>query len=134
WTTDRFFQSRRAPVIAITLGSVGVLTLVFDRVAPLGALPTVACLAAIGFFLYGAQILLVGTAAQDFAKRGATAAAAGFVDFMGYFGAFGGDVVTGWLLKNRDFHAAIRFWAASAIVSAILAATLWRARPRDASA
>ncbi|MBX3206618.1 MAG: MFS transporter [Labilithrix sp.] len=129
WMTDRWFQSRRAPVIAVTMGMVGVLTLVFDRVAPLGAGPTVVCLALIGFFLYGAQILLVGTAAQDFAKRGTTAAAAGFVDFMGYMGAFGGDVLTGWLLKNRDFHAAITFWASAAIVAALLSALLWRARP-----
>ncbi len=133
WATDRWFQSRRAPVIAVTMGMVGVLTLVFDRVAPLGAGPTVACLALIGFFLYGAQILLVGTAAQDFAKRGTTAAAAGFVDFMGYLGAFGGDVVTGWLLKHRDFHSAILFWATAAIVAAVLSALLWRARPVSAT-
>ncbi|HVJ92238.1 MAG TPA: MFS transporter, partial [Labilithrix sp.] len=129
WVTDRWFQSRRAPVIAVTLGLVGLLTLGFDRVAPWGAGPTVLCLAMIGFFLYGAQILLVGTAAQDFARRGTTAAAAGFVDFMGYMGAFGGDVVTGWLLKHRDFHAAIAFWATAALVAAALSALLWRARP-----
>jgi sugar phosphate permease len=129
WATDRWFQSRRAPVIAVTMAMVGGLTLLFDRVAPLGAAPTVVCLALIGFFLYGAQILLVGTAAQDFAKRGTTAAAAGFVDFMGYLGAFGGDVVTGWLLKRHDFHAAISFWAAAALGAAGLAVTLWRARP-----
>jgi sugar phosphate permease len=129
WATDRWFQSRRAPVIALTMGLVGLLTLAFDRVAPLGAVPTVICLALIGFFLYGAQILLVGTAAQDFARRGTTAAAAGFVDFMGYFGAFGGDVVTGWLLKNRDFHAAIMFWASAALAAAVLSALLWRTRP-----
>lgn len=132
WLTDRFFQSRRGPTIAISLFMVGVLTLAYDRIAPLGALPTVACLAGIGFFLYGAQILLVGTAAQDFAKKDTSAAAAGFVDFMGYLGAFGGDIATGWFLKNRDFHAAIRFWATAAIVGALLAATLWRARPRGA--
>jgi sugar phosphate permease len=128
WATDRWLQSRRAPAIAMTLGMVGVLTLAFDVIAPLGTVPTIACLAGIGFFLYGAQILLVGTAAADFAKGRTTAAAAGFVDFMGYMGAFGGDVVTGWLLKNRDFHAAIRFWAAAAFVGALLAALLWNAK------
>ena len=133
WATDRWFQSRRAPVIAVTMGMVGVLTLAFDRVAPLGAGPTVVCLALIGFFLYGAQILLVGTAAQDFARRGTTAAAAGFVDFMGYLGAFGGDVVTGWLLKHHDFHSAIMFWSCAAIAAALLSALLWRARPVTAS-
>jgi MFS transporter, OPA family, glycerol-3-phosphate transporter len=129
WISDRWFQSRRAPLIAVALFMVGLLTLTYDRIAPYGTLPTVACLACIGFFLYGAQILLVGTAAQDFAKKNRAAAAAGFVDFMGYFGAFGGDIMTGWLLKNHDFHAAIRFWAVAAFVAAGLAATLWRARP-----
>ncbi|AKT37525.1 uncharacterized protein CMC5_016660 [Chondromyces crocatus] len=130
WITDRYFQSRRAPMIAASLFLVGLLTLTYERIAPLGAAPTIACLAAIGFFLYGAQILLVGTAAQDFARKRTTAAAAGFVDFMGYMGAFAGDMATGWFLKHRDFHAAIRFWAAAALVAAVLAATLWNARPR----
>jgi sugar phosphate permease len=129
YATDRWFQSRRAPVIAFTMGMVGVLTLLYGRVVSLGAAPTVAILAAIGFFLYGAQILLVGTAAQDFAQKHRAASAAGFIDFMGYMGAFGGDVVTGWLLKHQDFHAASKFWAAAAIVAALLCATLWNARP-----
>lgn len=129
WISDRYFESRRAPVIAITLGLVGILTVAYGAVVPLGVAPTIVCLAGIGFCLYGAQILLVGTAAQDFAKRGATAAAAGFVDFMGYFGAFGGDVVTGWLLKHRTFDAAIRFWAIAAFAAALLVASLWRAAP-----
>ena len=133
WATDRWFQSRRAPVIAVTMGCVGVLTLIFNQVAPLGTAPTVVCLGLIGFFLYGAQILLVGTAAQDFARKGTTAAAAGFVDFMGYFGAFGGDVMTGWLLKNHSFQAAILFWAGAAFVAAGLASLLWRAKAVDAT-
>jgi OPA family glycerol-3-phosphate transporter-like MFS transporter len=131
WLTDRYFQSRRAPVIAILLLAVGALTLGYERVVAIGVVPTVACLAAIGFCLYGAQILIVGTAAQDFARGGATAAAAGFIDFMGYTGAFCGDIVTGWLLKTRTFGTAITFWAAAAIVAAVCVATLWRARPHE---
>ena len=131
WMTDRFFQSRRAPVIAVLLIAIGVLTLAFNRVVPWGTFPTVLCLGAIGFCLYGAQILIVGTAAQDFARGGATAAAAGFIDFMGYVGAFTGDIVTGWLLKTRDFGVAIQFWAIAAFVAALFVFPLWRARPRE---
>jgi OPA family glycerol-3-phosphate transporter-like MFS transporter len=131
WITDRFFESRRGPLITLLLGAVGVLTFVYARVVGLGTTPTVLCLAAIGFCLYGAQILIVGTAAQDFARAGATAAAAGFIDFMGYLGAFSGDIVTGWLLKTRDFGAAITFWAAAGLASAAIVAPLWRARPRE---
>ena len=130
WATDRFFQSRRAPVIAGALLMVGLLTLTYGRVVMLGVVPTLVVLSLIGFFLYGAQILLVGTAAQDFARGGAAAAAAGFVDFTGSMGAFAGDVVTGWMLKNRDWHQAIQVWAGAAIVASLLVATLWNAKPR----
>jgi OPA family glycerol-3-phosphate transporter-like MFS transporter len=133
WITDRFFQSRRAPVCAILLGAVGALTLTYRVVVGLGTLPTVVCLALTGFCLYGAQILLVGTAAQDFARRGATAAAAGFVDFTGHVGAFSGDVVTGSMLKHYGWGSAILWWACAAFAAAALVATLWRARPNDAA-
>jgi OPA family glycerol-3-phosphate transporter-like MFS transporter len=132
WITDRFFESRRAPVCAILLASVAALTVAYRGVVALGPVPTVVCLALVGFCLYGAQILLVGTAAQDFARRGATAAAAGFVDFTGHVGAFSGDVVTGMMLKRHGWAGAILWWACAAFVAAALVATLWRARPGDA--
>jgi len=134
WLTDRFFQSRRAPVCALLLGAVGLLTLVYRVVVDIGAVPTVVTLALAGFCLFGAQILLVGTAAQDFARGGATAAAAGFVDFVGHMGAFSGDVVTGWMVKHHGWSGAFAWWASAALAAALLVATLWRARPDDAVA
>jgi sugar phosphate permease len=131
WMTDRFFQSRRAPVCAFLLVGVGLLTLVYRVVVGIGVLPTVICLALTGFCLYGAQILLVGTAAQDFARRGATAAAAGFVDFTGHMGAFTGDVVTGWMLRRHGWPGALIWWACAAFGAAALVSTLWRARAGD---
>jgi sugar phosphate permease len=134
WITDRFFQSRRAPVCAMLLACVGVLTLAYRAVVDLGAGPTVVVLALVGYCLYASHILLVGTAAQDFARRGATAAAAGFVDFMGHVGAFSGDVVTGWALRHYGWGGAILWWAFAGLLAAGLVATLWRARPHEATA
>jgi OPA family glycerol-3-phosphate transporter-like MFS transporter len=108
--------------------------LAYRGVVGLGAVPTVVCLGLVGFCLYGAQILLVGTAAQDFARRGATAAAAGFVDFTGHIGAFSGDVVTGWMVRSHGWTGAIVWWASAAFAAAALVATLWHARPADARA
>lgn len=129
WATDRFFQSRRAPVCAILLTAVAVLTLAYRGVVQVGTAPTVVVLGLVGFCLYGAQILLVGTAAQDFARRGATAAAAGFVDFMGHVGAFSGDVVTGWALRRYGWGGAILWWAFAGFLAAAFVATLWGVRP-----
>jgi MFS transporter, OPA family, glycerol-3-phosphate transporter len=131
WITDRFFGSRRAPVCALLLGGVGALTLAYRGAVALGTAPTVVCLALVGFCLYGAQILLVGTAAQDFARKGATAAAAGFVDFMGHVGASCGDVVTGLARTAYGWDGAIGWWAVAAFVAAAIVATLWRARVGD---
>jgi MFS transporter, OPA family, glycerol-3-phosphate transporter len=130
--TDRFFQSRRAPVCAMLVATVGVLTLAYRAVVGLGAAPTVVVLALVGFCLFAAHILLVGTAAQDFARRGATAAAAGFVDFMGHLGATTGDVVTGWARQRYGWDGAIACWAVTALAAAAVIATLWRARPHEA--
>lgn len=129
WATDRFFQSRRAPVGAVLLVAVAVLTVTYKGVVALGTGPTIGCLALVGFGLFGAHILLVGTAAQDFARRGATAAAAGFVDFMGHVGAFSGDVMTGFLRARYGWAGAIAWWAFAATVAGLLVATLWNARP-----
>jgi sugar phosphate permease len=131
YITDRFFQSRRAPMCAILLAAVGVLTLAYRGAVDLGVAPTVLVLGMVGFCLFGAHILLVGTAAQDFARRGATAAAAGFVDFMGHVGAFSGDVVTGWAKAHYGWGGAIYWWAFAGLLSAALVSTLWRARPHD---
>ena len=129
--TDRFFQSRRAPVCAFFLAAMGLLTFVYRSAVGWGAIPTVVCLGLVGFFLFGAQILLVGTAAQDFARRGATAAAAGFVDFMGHVGAFSGDIVTPWTQKHYGWDGAITWWGCAGLASAVLMTTLWRARPNE---
>jgi OPA family glycerol-3-phosphate transporter-like MFS transporter len=129
WITDRFFQSRRAPVCALLLLAVGALTLAYRVVVNVGTVPTVVCLALLGFCLFGAQILVVGTAAQDFARKGATAAAAGFVDFSGHVGAMTCDLFTGQMVNHERWDAAIGVWACAAIVASVLVASLWNVRP-----
>jgi MFS transporter, OPA family, glycerol-3-phosphate transporter len=131
WMTDRFFESRRAPVCSMMLAAVALLTLAYRGAVWLGTGPTVLCLGLTGYFLYGAQILLVGTAAQDYARRGATAAAAGFVDFAGHVGAFSGDVITALMLKRHGWGGAIAWWACAAFGAAAVVAMLWRVRAGD---
>jgi MFS transporter, OPA family, glycerol-3-phosphate transporter len=129
WATDRYFGSRRAPVICILLVSLSVLTLVYEAVAQVSAVGTVFLLMAIGFCIFGPQVLLVGTAPADLARHGTTAAAAGFVNFMGYMGAALGDKVTGHykMDEHGGWQVAIYIWAAWALLAAVFAAFLWNA-------
>jgi sugar phosphate permease len=132
--TDRFFGSRRAPVICILMAVLGALSLVYDYVVHHSAGGTMVLLVVIGFCIYGPQVLLVGTAPADLAHRGTSAAAAGFVNFMGYMGAATGDVVTGYYSSpaHGGWQVAIYIWAAWAFAGSVITAILWNTSSRQA--
>jgi sugar phosphate permease len=130
--TDRFFGSRRAPVICLLMILLGGLTLVYHFAAGWSAIATMGLLVVIGFCVYGPQVLLVGTAPADLAHRGAAAAAAGFVNFLGYMGAAMGDVVTGYYsaAQRGGWQVAIYIWAGWAFAGAAITAVLWNTTAR----
>ncbi len=125
WATDRFFGSRRAPVTCILLIALALLSLTYDTVARTSVPLTMVLLVMIGFCIYGPQVLLVGTAPADLARKGTSAAAAGFVNCMGYVGAASGDYFTGRTLDMYGWEQAIFMWAAWAVGAAIAAGLLW---------
>lgn len=132
WATDRFFGSRRIPVMVVMLLALAGLVVGYDTLIRTNVVASVVTLAVIGALIFGPQVLLVGTTPVDLAKRGAAAAACGFVDFFGYVGAAIGDQVTGYLVEHRGWDAALSFWAACAFGAAVIVAPLWRvsANPR----
>jgi sugar phosphate permease len=125
WLTDRFFNGRRVPVIGGLLFTLFVLALLYDRLIHWGLGASVLILFLIGFCIFGPQVLLVGTLPVDLARRGTAAAAAGFVNFMGYMGAAAGDKLTGHLAQDYGWKFAVRFWAACALAGAAVIACLW---------
>jgi sugar phosphate permease len=126
--TDRFFGSRRAPVVCLLMAALGGLAFWYESVSRQGPAGTMSLLVIIGFCIYGPQVLLVGTAPADLARKGTSAAAAGFVNFLGYMGAASGDVVTGYYAspKHGGWDVVIYIWAAWAFAGALLMAVLWR--------
>ncbi len=127
WASDRFFGSRRAPVTCLLLVALALLSLTYDYVARTSMPATIVLLVCIGFCIYGPQVLLVGTAPADLARRGTSAAAAGFVNCLGYAGAAGGDYFTGRTLDAYGWERAIFIWAAWALGAAVAAGLLWNA-------
>jgi MFS family permease len=125
--TDRWFAGRRAPVICLLMAVLGALSLIYDRAVESSVLGAMLLLVVIGFCIYGPQVLLVGTAPADLAHRGTSAAAAGFVNFMGYIGAAAGDVVTGYysMAEHGGWQLAIYIWAGWAFAGAAIMAILW---------
>jgi sugar phosphate permease len=127
WMSDRWFGGRRGPMISILLASLGVVTLFYDGVARASPPATVGVLMVVGFLIYGPQVLLVGTAPADLARRGTAAAAAGFVNFVGYMGAYSGDLLTGRLVDSHGWRTAVVAWAGCAFAAALFCAPLWNA-------
>lgn len=131
WATDRFFGGRRAPVICGLLLVLGLLGLAYETVLHWGVGASVTILFLIGFCIFGPQVLLVGTLPVDLARKGTSAAAAGFVNFMGYMGAAAGDKVTGHVAQDYGWEFAVRFWAGCAFAGAAVIAVLWNTGRRS---
>lgn len=125
WATGRFFQNRRAPVIAICLFCLALFSWLFFNAPPGAWIWSLICLAVIGFCTYGPHVLLVGHAAQDFAGRKAAASAAGFIDGWGYIGAAMTGVFTGWLVENYGWGAGFWYWIIAALLAGVIMLTLW---------
>lgn len=126
WATGKFFQNRRAPVIAICLFGLAIFSYLFYNAPPGAWVWSLICLAVVGFCTYGPHVLMVGHAAQDFAGRKAAASAAGFIDGFGYIGAAMTGVFTGWLVDHYGWYAGFYYWIIAAVVAGCIMLALWR--------
>ncbi len=129
WATDRFFNGRRAPVIAALLALLGGFSCLFAYIPQDSTLLVVAVVAAVGFCTYGPHILMVGHAAQDFGGREGSAGAAGFIDGMGYIGASLAGWGAGALIQAQGHAFTFRVFGLAAFVGAGLACLIWREGP-----
>jgi sugar phosphate permease len=130
WASDRFFQSRRAPIAALLMGALGFLAIFFYYgVAPGAWLLNFIILGMIGFCVLGTQVILIGAVPMDFGTRKAAGSAAGFIDFFGYIGAGMAGVFSGALTDAWGWGAAFWFWIISAFISSAICFILWSYKP-----
>ncbi|HVS51618.1 MAG TPA: MFS transporter [Opitutaceae bacterium] len=101
WVSDRFFQSRRAPVAAIIyITEVCVLLLASQVTTVHWAL---AFFVFVSFTVNSTHSLLGPAAAMDIGGRKAAAFASGMIDSFQYFGAALGIKGLGWVLQNKGW-------------------------------
>jgi len=134
WVSDRFFQSRRAPVCAIMLLFLSVACLAFIPIPRGDFLVATALLAFAGFMIYGPDAILTGAAAIDLAHPKAAASAAGFIMATGNFGSaiFSG-VGVGLLLDRFDGSWTAVFVTLSvlSVIAALMSMLLWNQKPKS---
>lgn len=130
WLTDKYFQSRRAPVAAIMLLLLTVFTWLYPQVPAGSWALSLLCLLVVGFMTYGPHVLIVSIIPMDLGTRKASSSVTGFIDGFGYIGAGLTSVFSGWLVDNYNWDAAFYFWVISAIVASLLMLSLWKYKPK----
>lgn len=123
WISDRM-DGRRGPAsvmfMILLIVSVGILFFV-----PTGQRLTMAVVfTAIGFFVYGPQ-MLVAVAAADFATKVASSSAVGLTGLLGYLGATLCGVGTGVIADHYGWDGVLWFYGISAVIGCALLATTW---------
>jgi sugar phosphate permease len=132
WASDRFFQSRRAPVCVIMLLVLAGTCLAFIPIEPGSILMATGLLALAGFMIYGPDAILTGAATIDFAHPKAAASATGFIMATGNFGAaLVSGAGVGYILDNADGDWSYVFitLAVLSVFAAGMSALLWNHKP-----
>lgn len=125
WASDRIFKNRRAPVAFIMLLFLALFCYLFKACPANDWVLSFILLLFIGFFTFGPHILLVAALPADLGSRKAASSVTGFIDSVGYLGAFLTGVGTGYLVDKFGWNAGFYFWICGAIFAAVMTLLIW---------
>ena len=127
WLSDKVFGGRRALPTILFMALVGVAIFIYwknlDNLTVI-----IACLIAIGFFIYG-PVMLIGVQALDLAPKNAAGTAAGLTGFLGYVlgTAFLANILVGFTMKRAGLDTVFILFLAACVISILLMALTYRA-------
>lgn len=130
WFSDKYLQSRRAPIAAVMLFLLAICCILFSITRDASWAVGLIILLAIGFFTFGPHVLIVGAIPMDFGSRKAASSATGFIDGFGYIGAAITGVGSGFLADTYGWSAAFTFWIIGATAAGICMLIMWNAIPK----
>ena len=132
--SDRVNRGRRGPMCLLYMALTGVGVLLFWLVPPGHPWADAACLALIGFAVYGPQFL-VAVFVVDLTSRKAAATAVGLTGIFGYAGSALSGIGTGLCIDRFGWGGGFAFWGAAALLGVLVAVPLWNVGPpREARA
>jgi OPA family sugar phosphate sensor protein UhpC-like MFS transporter len=131
YVSDKLFQSRRAPVIILSLlATAAVMLLGQIRIDSIWLMRSFFFF--VGVFLYGPDSMISGTAAIDFGTKRGAGAATGLVNGVGSFGAVLGGYLPGVLTSESDWTTFFQISLIGLIISAAVLIPEWWRKPPTA--
>jgi OPA family sugar phosphate sensor protein UhpC-like MFS transporter len=133
YASDKLFRARRIPVCVIFLLLLSAVTFSFGALTSGGSSWMMAAtLFAIGFFLFGPDSVVVGTAAVDFGSKKGASSAAGFINGVGSVGAVLGGSLPGIVSQRWGWEPLFYALGGCVFVAALLLLPKWNAVPKEA--
>ena len=126
WLSDRIFNGRRALPTMIFMAIVAVLIFIYWQNFT-NITIVIACLIAIGFFIYG-PVMLIGVQALDLAPKNAAGTAAGLTGFLGYVlgTALLANVVIGYVAQTAGWSWTFILLIAACVLSILFMALTYK--------
>ncbi len=125
WASDRIFKGRRGPVnVLFSLAVIFAIAGLY--VVPAGMLYLdYACMFAVGFFIFGPQ-MLIGMAAAELSHKKAAGTATGFVGWIAYLGAATAGYPISKVIEVWGWHGFFVVLAICGAISVSLLLPLWK--------
>ncbi len=127
WISDVLFKGRRGPVNVIFMVLLIFAMVELWLVPPGHPMLDGAFLVAVGFLVYGPQ-MLVGVSAADFASKKAASTATGMTGTFGYLGSALCGIGTGVIVDKWGWDGGFIFFILSAIIGLFLFLFTWSHR------
>jgi sugar phosphate permease len=134
YISDRFMQSRRAPISSIMLFGLGFVVLMQLALARHGIVGTAVAVSLAGMLSYGPDTLLSGAAAQDIGEVKAAATASGLIDGIGHLGSLFSPYLVVYVSGHFGWDRLFLVLAAAVFVAATLLIPIWNLKPEDVPA
>lgn len=131
YVSDRFMESRRAPISAVMLCGLGIVTLAQLALAEHGLLGAAIAVSLAGILSYGPDTLLSGAAAQDIGEAKATATASGLIDGIGHLGSLFSPYLVVYVSGRYGWDRLFLVLAAAAFVAAAVLIPIWNLQPAE---
>ena len=129
WASDKIFDGRRGPVNVIFCVGILVSVAAFWFTAHGGFSAHATCLFAIGFFIFGPQ-MLIAIAAVELSHREAAGTSTGFIGFFSYFGAALTGYPVGYIIHHAGWQGFFITMIICSLISVGLLSLLWSVKGR----